>query len=266
MNGLLDQGDDNGGLVKSLARAFSILDTLSAADGPLSLKAVSDAVGLPRSTCHRLLTTMQSLNYVRFEAGSREWMVGRRALSIGSAFARTRDIASIGRPIMRTLSLEINETINLSRLTDGQMLYVEQITAKNAMPTFARPGVVLAPNTTASGKVILAHMEAPARSRLLDGTGLAAKTCNSVTDPARLLEDLEQTRLRGYAIDDQENCVGIRCLAVPVFDEKGAPCGALSVSGGVSRITPTRIDELARALAARARSITTEIGGIPALA
>lgn len=255
-------GEEGGsGLVQSLARAFTILDVLGAADGPLSLKAVAQAVGLPRSTCHRLLTTMQSLNYVRFEAAAREWHVGRSALSVGAAFVRTRDLASIGRPLIRSLAMELNETINLSHIVEGQLNYVEQVAAKHAMPTFARPGASLPISTTAAGKVILAHMSGARSLALIDGAPLIAKTRNSVTDRSDLIRQLEQARCDGFAVDDQENCQGIRCIAVPVFDETGGPCGALSISGWANRVTEARTRELVQMLSIRATAITTEMGG-----
>ncbi len=252
------------GQVQALVRAFAILDLLARAERPLSLRDIAVGIRLPRSTCHRLLTTMQSLNYVRFEAETREWHVGRQAMTVGASFVRTRDLGAISRPIMRFLASEIGETVNLSRLDAGALTYVEQAAAKHAMPTFARPGVRLAAQNTAAGKVMLAHMSGVERRAGMQALDFAASTGRSIKDAAGLLAELDQAARLGYAIDDQENCPGIRCIAVPVFDECGAPCAALSVSGGAMRVTPERYGQLAQQLQVKAAAITREFGGLAA--
>lgn len=250
----------NTGQVQALARALAILDALASADGPLSLRDIANCVGLPRSTCHRLLTTMQSLSYVRFESDSREWHVGRQAFSVGSAFLRARNLGSISRPMMKLLSTQIQETVNLSRIENGKLTYFEQATSKQPVMSFARPGAVAPPHTTAAGKAILAHLPLSEQEKALDTIELRPKTTRSIQEVGSLLSDLHESRDRGFAIDNEENCVGIRCIAVPIFDETGRPCAALSVSGGINRIPRERFEALATALQAKAVCISREIG------
>lgn len=253
--------DDCLGRVQSLVRAFGILDQLAKHDEALNLTQLARLVQLPRSTAHRLLTTMWGLGYVEFDRAKSRWSVGVQAFAVGNAFAQTRDLGRLGRPIMRSLMLEACETVNISVPDEQGVRYLAQVQAQGARPTFARPGASLPMHTTASGKVLMAHWLPEEIDAFLNARQLDRRTQHSITDPNRLLAQLKVARERGYAVDDQENAEGIRCVAAAVFDEHGRPKASLSISGAISRLGDERIDRLGRRLSAAAQHMTTNIGG-----
>ncbi|MDF0546287.1 IclR family transcriptional regulator [Sphingobium sp. H39-3-25] len=225
--------DTHLGRVQSLVRAFALLDELANCDAGLSLTEIAKRVGLPRSTAHRLLTTMDDLSYVDFQRDTNRWQVGAKAMSVGNAFMRSRDLGKIGQPIMRSLAVDYKETVNISIPDGKEIKFVAQVPAKCKLRTNARPGVHLPMHLTASGKAVLAYLEAPQINQFLLQR-MSASTAYTITDPSRIQTQLSEIRKRGYALDDQESAVGVRCVAAPVLDGDLRVLGALSLSGPAS--------------------------------
>ena len=254
---------DNGrlGRVQSLVRAFGMLDLLAANDEGLTLTEIANLVKLPRSTAHRLLTTMSSLQYVEFDPISNHWLVGVRAFTVGNAFAQTRDLVRLGRPIMRVLLIEARETVNMSVIDSGGVRIMAQLEPMRMGRTLARPGRHLPIHTTASGKAMLAYWNSGELNDFLDSAALAAHTSFSITKPSALVKQLTEIRERGFAVDDQEHTKGVRCVAAPIFDSNEAPRAALSISGPIERLTDKRLTKLGATLVLAARQMTVDIGG-----
>lgn len=252
---------DHSGRVQSLVRAFGILDALADKDDGLTLTEIAKSVDLPRSTAHRLLSTMQALRYVRFDQSTNRWAIGVQAFTVGAAFAQTRDLAKLGRSIMRSLVMDARETVNISVMHSDGVCYVAQMRASERGSALARPGGKLPVHTSASGKAILAYLPEKEVDNFLATKRLVARTRLSITEPQRLKAELGAIRTRGVAVDDQENAPDMRCLAAVVFDEEQRPHASLSISGPISRLSDDRLGDLGEALAAAARRMTAEIGG-----
>lgn len=257
----IESSEDRLGRVQSLVRAFGILDVLAEQDGGLTLIQISKRAKLPRSTAHRLLSTMGALGYVQFNQQNNHWSIGLQAFTVGSAFSRARDLGQLGRPIMRSLMLEARETVNIAIPKAEGVYFVAQVEAAGVRPTMARPGAQLPIHTTAAGKAQLAHWHKDELDRFLTKRSLFRATDRTITEPSQLVANLSDIQRLGYAVDDQENAAGTRCIAAPVFDENGYPTASLSISGPIARLGDDRIDQLGRALAVAARRMTGTIGG-----
>ncbi len=249
------------GHVQSLSRALSLLNALSEHSQGLSLSAVAHEVGLPTSTAHRLLTTLQNERYVRFDADHSAWLVGVQAFRAGSAFLRSRDLVTTSRPYMRRLMEQCGETVNLAVLDRGEVIYLAQIETHKMMRAIAKPGGRAEIFSSGVGKALLAYMSEANATQLLNGISFFQETDNTLANATDLQNDLELIRGRGYAIDDEENAIGLRCVASVIFDENGAPMAGLSVSGPAARITDARIPVLGAAVSQVASEITAAIGG-----
>jgi len=253
---------DRAGCVQSLVRAFGLLDQLASHHEGLSLTRIAGLVGLPRSTAHRLLTTMESLRYAAFDPATNRWMVGARALAFVGGRADGDDLGRLARPVMQSVLRGVRATVTLS-VPDGECArVVGQVRHADAQRSFARPGQRLPLHTTASGKVILAHDPTDGRESALRAHSLPALTASSITEAGRLACNLATVRERGYAIDDQESATGVRCVAVPVVDRSGAVRAALSVSGSVLTLTDARLPSLGATLAFAAQRMTADLGGL----
>jgi IclR family acetate operon transcriptional repressor len=248
--------------VQVLGRAIAILNHLAQADGGgASLTEVGNAVGLAASTTHRLLTSLESERYVRYDAETKLWSVGVQAFIMGNGFLRTRDLVRLARPHMRVLMEASGETVNLAIEDQGTAVYLSQVECREMMRTFARLGARVPMHCSGVGKALLSALDDAALARHLDRHGLARMTARTLTDAKMLGADLAAARARGYAIDDEEHAVGLRCVAAPIFNEHGDPVGAVSLSGPMARITDVRMPILGDLVGRAASRIMAEIGG-----
>ncbi|WP_428374723.1 IclR family transcriptional regulator domain-containing protein [Lichenicoccus sp.] len=247
--------------VQSLVRALSLLNRISESrEGGMSLTELAQQAGLPSSTTHRLLTTLEQERYVRFDAESRLWSIGVQAFATGCTFAKTRSLVGLARPHMRALMEESGETVNLAVEDDGMAVYLAQVECRQMMRAFARPGSRVPLHCSAVGKTILMSCSDKALSRILHRHGMPRLTVKTIITPALLRADLERTRAAGHAFDDEEHAIGLRCLGAPITDENGEVIAAVSASGPMARMTDERLASLAGLVVGAAQSISHDLG------
>lgn len=247
--------------VQSLVRALSLLNRIAAGDEGATLTELSQQVGLSPSTAHRLLTTLEQERYVQFDAERRLWSVGVQAFTSGQAFLRSRSLVGAARPHMRALMEDSEETVNLAVEDGGEAIYLTQVECRQMMRAFARPGGRVPLHCSGVGKALLSAMPDPALSRVLHRHGLPRVTARTRATAGALREDLAGCRTRGYAIDDEEHAIGLRCVAAVIFNENADPVAAVSLSGPMARIPDERIPLLGQLVRARADAITAQLGG-----
>lgn len=256
-----DRQEARSGQVQSLTRALSIMRVLAESLDGMTLSDVAQVVGLPPSTAHRLLTTLQQERFARFDPLTSLWQVGVQAFIVGNAFTRTRDVVTMARPYMRRLMEESGETVNLYLESDGEGICIAQIECRQLMRAIARPGGRVKMHYSGAGKAILAWLPDSQVTKILQRHGLPRATERTLDTPVRLRENLAAIRARGYAVDDEENAVGLRCVGAPVFDEHAQPLAGLSLSGPTARIADDRLPVLGALVAQIAREVTAELGG-----
>ncbi len=249
------------GQVQSLSRALKLLNALSYHPQGLSLSELAREVGLPNSTAHRLLTTLQNERYVRFDAERSTWMIGVQAFQVGSAFIRSRDMIQIARPIMRRLMHATGETVNLGILDRCEVIYLAQVETKKMMRAIAGPGGRAYIHASGIGKALLAFSSQETLEKILGCWDPRPLTARTITSEAELRRDLTAIRARGYAIDDEETAIGLRCVASVIFNEHAEPVAGISVSGPAARISSQRLAQLGALVTEAAADITHEMGG-----
>lgn len=247
--------------VQSLVRALAIMNRLAAADEGVTLTEVAQQVGLSPSTAHRLLTTLEQERYVQFDAERRHWSVGVQAFVAGSAFLKTRSLVAAARPHMRALMEESEETVNLAVEDQAEAIYLSQVECRQMMRAFARPGGRVPLHCSSVGKALLSAMPDSGLAKILHRQGLSRVTIKTINTTAALREDLGPARDRGYAIDDEEHAVGLRCIAAVVFNENADALAAVSLSGPMARIPDERIPLLGDLVRRKADAITAQLGG-----
>lgn len=248
--------------VQSLVRALSILDGLALADEGTTLTEIAQQIGLSPSTAHRLLTTLEQARYVHFDAERKLWAVGVQAFITGSAFLKTRNLVLCARPHMRALMEETEETVNLAVADQNEAIYLAQVECRHMMRAFARPGGRVPLHCSSVGKVLLAAMTDIELAKVLHDRGLPKVTIKTITTPSALKADLALVRDRGYALDDEEHAVGLRCVASVIYNENSDPIGAVSLSGPMARIPDERIAVLGELVRRKANVITEQLGGV----
>lgn len=250
------------GQVQSLSRALWLMNALADCPQGLSLSEVAHRVQLPTSTAHRLLTTLQNERYVRFDSERSAWLIGVQAFQVGSTFVRSRDMVAMARPFMRRLMEESGETVNLGISDRTEVVYLAQVECHKMMRAIAGPGGRARMHCSGIGKALLAFTCEHELHDIIENTGLNRETQKTLADAEALKADLMRIRKRGYAIDDEENAIGLRCVAGVIFDEHAEPMAGLSVSGPTARMTDTRLPVLGAAVTQIAAEITSELGGM----
>jgi IclR family acetate operon transcriptional repressor len=250
-----------GAQVQSLDRALTLLEKVAESAQGVALTDLAQAAGLAPSTAHRLLKSMQSRDFVRQDAERGLWFVGVRAFVVGNAFARARDITVLARPVMWELMEKVGESVNLAVLDDDEPVYLSQVECRQMMRAHALPGARAPVHCSGIGKALLAWLPSARVQAVLVRRGLRRYTEKTITEPARLAAELATVRARGYAIDDEEHSLGMRCVAAPVFDESGDAVAALSMTGPTARISDAALPELGVVVRAAAADLTARIGG-----
>ncbi len=256
-------GQPNGssGSVQSLSRAFALLRLLAAHPAGISLSDAAQKLSLAPSTAHRLLTAMANERFVRHDNERSLWFVGVEAFRTGNAFLEDRDFVAIARPVMRKLMEKAQESVNFAVLDQDAVLYLSQVECRALMRALAYPGARAPLHCSGVGKALLAAMPEKDAAAIMERIELPALTGRTLTSHQALLDDLQATRERGFSYDDEEQAVGMRCVAAAVFDEHGWPMAALSLSGPSARMSDERILGLGRMVMDHAREITELVGG-----
>ncbi|OZM74216.1 IclR family transcriptional regulator [Amycolatopsis antarctica] len=230
---------DTGG-VQSLRRAFELVECLADAGGEAGLSELAAASGLPMPTIHRLVRTLVGLGYVR-QNSNRRYALGTRLIRLGEH--ASLQFGTWARPLLAELVDELGETANLAVLERDEVVYVAQVPSRHSMRMFTEVGRRLLPHGTGVGKAMLASLPTSDVRELLRRTGMPAYTQHTHTDPETLLRHLAEIAEQGYALDEAEQELGVRCVAVVV---PGAPVpAAVSVSGPEGRLTKDAVAQIA---------------------
>lgn len=225
------------GGVQSLQRAMNVLELIAANDGVMGLSAMATRSGLALPTIHRIVRTLVDLGYLRQDP-SRQYALGPRLLLL--ADSSTAMLKNVARPHLARLVDEIGETANLAMLDGDQVAYVAQVPSRHSMRMFTEVGKRVMPHCTAVGKALLADTPDDKVQAILRRTGMPRQTEHTITDSELFADHLRLVASNGYAIDDGEQEIGVRCVAVQVAR---APVKlAISVSGPAPRMTPEIIE------------------------
>lgn len=242
--------------VQSLDRALSLLDLLADAGGSMRLLELATATGLPLPTIHRLMRSLADNGYVRQDA-SRRYALGPRLIRLGQVAGR--GLALWAGPHLAALVAQIGETANMAVLEGDEVVYVAQVPSAHSMRMFTEVGRHAPVHCTGVGKALLSQFPDEQVLEILRRTGMPAHTPRTLTDPQALIRELAEAREQGWAEDNAEQEVGVRCVAVPVL---GTPARvAISVSGPSGRITSGRVAEIAPVLQRVAEQLALDLQG-----
>jgi IclR family acetate operon transcriptional repressor len=229
----------NGG-VQSVGRALDLLEIVGAAGGEIGLSELATRSGLPLPSIHRLVRTLVDRGYMR-QLPNRRYSLGTRLVPLGQAAGAM--LGAWAQPVLTGLVDQLGETANLAVLDGDAATYVGQAPSRHSMRMFTEVGRRVMAHCTGVGKALLSTLPDDAVRDLLARTGMPARTPRTITDPEALLVELARVRREGFAVDEGEQEVGVRCVARPVPGPLGTL--AVSVSGPAPRMTA---DLVARAV------------------
>ena len=247
-------------LVRSVLKALDILEAFGHGEHILGVTELSKRLGLAKSTTHNLLATLKSRGYVEEDPVTNRYNLGVKLLELGQAVRANVEIRDRAAALLRELAQFSREAVYLTVLHDDHSVYIYAIEAPGRILARSAVGGRVPLHCTAVGKAKMAFQRPEEIDRIIQRVGLPRFTPNTITDAARLKSELALTRERGYAVDDEEHEVGIRCVGAPIRDDSGAVIASCSISGPAGRMTDEHIEELAPEVMRVAAAISRRLG------
>ena len=225
--------------IQSLARGLKILDILGQAQEGVSITELAEHLGVDKGSASRLVATLVNYGYAEKDEQTRRFHLGPQVVPLSRSVLARLSMREVAKPFLRVLMERTGECVHLAVPAQGRVLYIDQVESPATLRVNAQVGTMNPLHCTALGKALLAFgdLELP--------TTLESFTPHTLTDPTRLRKTLEQVRAQGYAVDDEEFDLGVRCIAVPVFDFRGKAAGSIGISGPATRVSPERLPGLA---------------------
>jgi IclR family transcriptional regulator, KDG regulon repressor len=246
-----------------LERSFVILDVLANSREDLSLADLEERLNLHKSTYYRLLRTLEHHRYAEKDPLTGKYRLGSKLLELASKALSRFDLATIGRPFLEKLSSQSGETAVFGVLNDRQMVQIAVVDGKQALRMSVTVGGKSPAHCTSLGKAILAFLPEEEVNLIVRKDGLKPYTPNTITRRSKLMAELAQIRNRGFAIDDQELEIGLKCIASVVRDQSGGVVGALSIAGSAMRLDRKQVSLLAPIVARSASEFSMSLGYRP---
>jgi len=246
-------------LVQSIDRAFDILEVLVENSDGLGVTEISQKLNIHKSTVYRLLSTLQYRGYVKKDNNDK-YKIGLKLFEVGSKVIDNIDLRSEVNPYLREIMRISEETVHLGILDDNQVVYIDKVESQNTIRMYSKIGRRNHASSTSLGKVLLAYSDKEVVEQVINEEGLKNLTENTITEENEFYKHLSQIKQQGYAIDDEEQEYGIRCIAGPIFDHQDNVIAAFSISGPVMRMTHKKVDSLKEVVKEYSKNISQALG------
>jgi IclR family acetate operon transcriptional repressor len=258
----VDDPDPRDGAVQSVDRALLIIETLAEDDEGYRLTDLAVRTGLSPSTVHRLLTTLEKRRFVQFDRDQSIWHIGAQSFAVGATFARRRNFVCQAMPYLRKLRDQTRETANLAVVDDETIIVLTRMESREIMRSLTKVGGRVARVASGVGKAVLATYSDEDVNAIIRRQGMPRFTEKSIVRASELFRELATIRRQGYAVDDEEARIGLRCVAAVVYNNCSEPLAGISVSGMTSRVTDDRLPALGRTVREVAAELTVALGGV----
>jgi DNA-binding IclR family transcriptional regulator len=243
----------------SLDRAVAVLEMLGESNQPLSLAEICQRMHLHKSTAHRSLMVLERSALIERTHENR-YRLGLKLYELGNRAVEQIDLRARVHPFFRKLSNQVNETVHLSVLQRATVVYLDKVEPNRRVWMSSKIGTSNPVYCTAMGKAMLAFQPPDVAEQILQKIRFTRFTTKTLNTREALVKSLDRVRRRGYAIDDEEMEVGVRCVGAPIFNEDRRPIAAVSVSGPASRITAQSVPVIAEHLLRCCREISASLG------
>ncbi len=247
-------------LIKSLDRAINLLEMLVRSENGMGVTELSRELDLHKSTVFRLLDTLKYRGYVEKNDDNQNYIIGIKLFELGSRVLNDIDSRNRVRPYLEELKEKTDETVHLGILDDGEIIYVDKVESNATIRMYSQVGRRVPVHSTSLGKVILAHLPEERVREIIEYKGLPEEGKNTITDPDELIEHLKKVKEQGYAVDDEEQEEGIRCIAGPVFNHRGEIQSSFSISAPITRMDKERLDKLSELIVEYSKKMSRSLG------
>ena len=246
--------------VTSLEKGLRLVEVIAKLKS-VGLRELAGESGLPPSTVHRLLGVLAASHFLTQDAESKKYRLSFKFLELGAVVREDLDVISVARPHMSALVKATSETVNLVFFDTAEVIYVDQVSNPNSLlRMFTRVGARAPLHCTGVGKARLAVMPDELVSEYWRSAKKQPYTVNTITDETTLKKELKAIREIGYAVDNEEMEMGVRCSACLIRQHRAVIAGGISISGPSSRLTRDRMTSLGKLVRETADRITTDLG------
>jgi DNA-binding IclR family transcriptional regulator len=248
-------------IIHSVDHTFDVLEAFRADEPELGVTQLSKMLNLHKNNVFRILATLENRGYVEQNPRTGNYRLGLKAFEAGQAYLRHTSLLSVSHYEMAALTMELRENAYLAVLRGDYVFYLDEAIAEQTIQVISRLGTRVAPHCTATGKVFLAYVEAAYLEEILSSRPLERMTPNTITEERKLIAEIKKVSQDGYAVDNEEWTLGLKCVAAPILNYYGKIEGTLSVSGPTDRLSEKRIrDEVVPAVVDHAREISRKMG------
>jgi DNA-binding IclR family transcriptional regulator len=244
----------------AIERAMGIFEAVAERKSGLTLSEICRHLEIPKSSASYLLRTLKNLGYLHLDAATGKYRLGLKVMSLGQRVDFGTDVKEAALPALQKVVEKTNLTAHLAVLDGGEAVYVAKVEPRSFIRMDTWVGKRMQVNSTGVGKALAAYLRPADIEALIKQHGLKKRTAKTLTSQAAFWQELEKVRAKGYAIDDEENSLGARCVAVPVFDSFGNPVAAIGLSGTTEQITKTSIHKVVELVKEAAQKTSSKLG------
>ncbi|MCH6267332.1 MULTISPECIES: IclR family transcriptional regulator [Neobacillus] len=247
-------------LIQSIERAADVLEIFLTTNSELSVKEISEKVNLSKSTVHGIIKTLEHRGYLQQNPDDLKYRLGIKLFELGNFVGKHLDIRSIARPIIKDLVNELNETVHLVLLNRNEIIYIEKEDGPRTLTMYSHIGKRAPVHCTGVGKAILAYLSDQEVDRLLSIQNLQPFTEFTMTDKQAIKNHLQSVRECGYAVDDEEIELGLKCIAAPIFNHQGNVIASISCAAPKIRLDEERLPKVIAGIQKAASEISKALG------
>lgn len=249
------------GPATAVERALAILEAIANRSDGLTNSDISRKLGIPKSSASYILRILERRGYLRRNRENGKYRLGLKVLSLGRDVLAGLDIGKMALPALRWLAERTQLTVHLAVLDHGEAVYIEKVDAPGFIKMDTWVGKRMNVHSTSVGKALVAHLPKEEVEHILREHGLKKPTPKTITSVSRFLAELERVRREGYAMDDEENSLGVRCLGAPVLDSLGQVEASVGLSGTILQVNDSSLPRLAGLVKEAARKISRQLAG-----
>ena len=251
-------------IIGSVQRAIDILNLFDKQHAELGMTEIAQSLNMPKGTVAGLVYTLDQNNYLDQNPITRKYRLGFKLAERAGILLSQFDLREVAGPVLQDLRNTCNETVNLAVLDGGHVVYIERLLGTNMLGMRSEIGKREMIHSTALGKAILAWMSKEEVNNIIAQHEFKPITPHTITSPAAFMQELQKTYERGFAIDNEENELGGRCVAAPILDYDEKPVAAISISVPIQRFPDSHFNIFGLKVHQAARLVSRKLGSVVA--
>lgn len=247
--------------IPALEKAIAILELIATSEKEYTITEIHKKLNISKSTVFTTLTVLESYDFVK-KNDKGYYDIGFKLYQLGMKYVSNIDLIKIARPYLKRLMEETGFTVHLGILDEGEVLFVDKVEPNTFIKFSTFPGMRSALHISSLGKAICAFLDEAELDKLISSKGLGKYTPKTITNIDQFKNELKHIRENGYAVEDEEGELGVRCIGAPLFSKDSRPVAAISVTSVTSELTDELYTQVGNTVVTIANEISRELGCI----